>query len=187
LSTAYIGMTKPDTVSATVMPIFHCAQQAVTFGTALIPGGKTVIFRSFIPNDFLEAVEKEKITSAFLLPTMLRALLDQDISKYDISSLKYMLYAMTPMDENTKRRLIKELGLTIMLASGQTEAFPPTIIFFPEHQLQKEGNYWGTPLLLGNPSIFHRACYYEWARRIAAKWRKGRDCFKGTKCDGRLL
>ena len=155
LSTAYIGMTKPNSISATVMPLFHCAQQAVTFGAALIPGGKTVIFRSFIPNDFFEAVEKEKITLSFLLPTMLRALLDQDTSKYDISSLKYMLYAMTPMDENTKRRLIKELGLTIMLASGQTEAFPPTIIFFPEHQLQKTGNYWGTPLFLTEHAIMN--------------------------------
>ncbi len=155
LSTAYIGMTKPDTIFTTIMPLFHCAQQAITFGAALIPGGKTVIFRGFTPNVFLEAVEKEKITAAFLLPTMLRALLDQDISKYDISSLKYVLYAMTPMDENTKRRLIKELGLTIMLASGQTEAFPPTTIFFPEHQLQKEGNYWGTPLFFTEHAIMN--------------------------------
>ncbi|HDM60030.1 AMP-dependent synthetase [Archaeoglobales archaeon] len=145
LDGAMIGFANPDAVATTLMPLFHCAQQAITYGVAIIPGGKTVVMRGFDPETLLRAIEKERITFTFMLPTMYRIILDMDLSNYDLSSWKYALYAMTPMDERTKRRLIEELGLTIMLGTGQTEAFPPTSIFRPEHQLEKEGNYWGTP------------------------------------------
>ena len=145
LDGAMVGFANPDAVVTTLMPLFHCAQQAITYGVATIPGGKTVVMRGFDPETLLRAIEKEKITFTFMLPTMYRIILDMDLSNYDLSSWKYALYAMTPMDERTKRRLIEELGLTIMLGTGQTEAFPPTSIFRPEHQLEKEGNYWGTP------------------------------------------
>lgn len=145
LDGALIGFAGPNCVMTTLMPLFHCAQQAITYGSAIIPGGKTVVMRGFDPETLLKGIEDEGITFTFMLPTMYRQILDMDLSNYNLSSWKYALYAMTPMDERTKRRLIEELNLTIMLGSGQTEAFPPTIIFRPEHQLMKEGNYWGTP------------------------------------------
>jgi long-chain acyl-CoA synthetase len=108
-------------------------------------GAQTVIRRGFEPDQFLEDVEERRLSWSFLLPAMYKQLLGRDdIEDRDFSSLDYCLYAMTPMGNETLKRGIEVFGADFALGSGQTEAYPPTVIYQPEWQLDKQGNYWGT-------------------------------------------
>jgi len=53
--------------------------QALSDDTHFDPRGRCVILDHFDPKIFLEAVQKERITSTFIVPTMIYVLLDYPI------------------------------------------------------------------------------------------------------------
>jgi len=140
---ANADLTRHD-VMGSVMPLFHCAQLTMIKG-AMHVSATTVLRRDFDPDGFLGDVEERDLSWSFLLPAMYEGLLArEDIDDRDLSSLRFCLYAMTPMGSQTLRRCIETFDADFALGSGQTEAYPPTVIYQPEWQLEKEGNYWGT-------------------------------------------
>ena len=127
-----------------LLPMFHCATHAVML-TGMLVGARGIIFRGFDPLRMMAAFERERVTFAFLLPAMWSAILDHpERSKFDLSSLRLGLYAMAPIAEPLRRRLIAEICPNFQLSSGQTEMYPATVVFRPEEQLRRFGNYWGT-------------------------------------------
>ena len=62
----------------------------------LIPlyrGDPMIILPAFDPEVFLEIVEREKVNTTYLVPTMLQAVLDHpDFTKRDTSSLRHIGY-----------------------------------------------------------------------------------------------
>jgi long-chain acyl-CoA synthetase len=144
---------KRDDVTAAVMPIFHCAQHALV-ASFLHRGATVVIMRRFEPEAFMRAVGEHKLSWIFLLPMMFRAVLDHPRRKeFDLSSLRYCLYAMQPMDRATLMRLTDEICPNFALASGQTETYPASTCFKPEYQLSKPGPYWGSPSMIDDMAI----------------------------------
>jgi long-chain acyl-CoA synthetase len=136
-----------------MMPLFHCAQHAMT-ASALNVGGTSVVLRGFDPVDYFATVAREKITWMFGLPMMYRTMLDHpEAANYDLSSLRYCLYAMAPMDEGTLRRAIDRFGARFGLGTGQTEMYPGTMFFKPEEQLRRFGPYWGISSLIVDTAI----------------------------------
>jgi acyl-CoA synthetase (AMP-forming)/AMP-acid ligase II len=81
-------------VSAAVAPMYHGAGFA--FGYApVFTGGTTTMLRSWDPKRFLELVERDRVQSAFLVPThahLLRALGDDVIAAHDLSSLDTLYF-----------------------------------------------------------------------------------------------
>jgi len=133
-----------DVVSG-FMPLFHCAQLTMVKG-AMHVSATTVLRRGFDPDQFLRDVEAEGLTWVFALPAMFTQLATrEDIAGHDLSTVRRCLYAMTPIGGDDLRRCIEVFDAEFALASGQTEAYPPTCVFHPEWQLEKEGNYWGHP------------------------------------------
>ncbi|WP_342430936.1 AMP-binding protein [Neobacillus sp. FSL H8-0543] len=146
------GMVKED-IATLIMPVFHCAQHALVASFFHL-GSTLVIIPGYDPEAFMKTVEKEKITWMFGLPIMYRAFLyHPSFKKYNLSSLRYCLYAMAPMDRNTLEKGIKELGCDFALGSGQTEMYPATCVFKPEDQLRKSGPYWGVASLITDIAI----------------------------------
>ncbi|MDS0476958.1 AMP-binding protein [Natrinema sp. 1APR25-10V2] len=136
-------LTRHD-VMGSVMPLFHCAQLTMIKG-AMHVSATTVIRRDFGQEAFLADVEERDLSWSFLLPVMYEGLLNRDdIDERDLSSLRFCLYAMTPMGNEVLKQCIETFDADFALGSGQTEAYPPTVIYQPEWQLEKEGNYWGT-------------------------------------------
>lgn len=135
-------------IAATVMPMFHVAQHALT--TSFIHIGATqVIFKKFEPEVFAATVAREKITWVFLLPMMYRALMAHPtVHKEQFATVRYGLYAMAPMDEATLNKAINYFEAEFALATGQTEMYPATVIFKPEYQTLKHGPYWGVSSLV---------------------------------------
>jgi long-chain acyl-CoA synthetase len=132
-----------DDVTVAMLPFFHCAQH--TLVTSFLHRGATqIVMRGFDTVTLMEHITNHKVTWCFALPTMWRAVLDHpERSKYRFDSMRYGLYAMTPMDPETLSRLIHEICPRFALSSGQTEVYPSACVFRPEHQFTKKGQYWG--------------------------------------------
>ncbi len=78
-------------------------------------------FDRFDAADLLPMFAKYKITTFCAPPTMLRMLIKQDISKYDLSSIEHMTTAGEALNPEVFRQFEKATGLQIMEGFGQTE------------------------------------------------------------------
>lgn len=95
--------------------------------------GATVVahdHEKFTPIMVLELIEKYKITSFCAPPTVYRFMIREDLSKYDLSSLKYCTTAGEALNPSVFETFYKATGIKMMEAFGQTET-TPTIITFP--------------------------------------------------------
>jgi long-chain acyl-CoA synthetase len=143
LSTAIEFGLRPGYSSTMMLPIFHCAQQAVTYSTLNV-GGAVSIFRQFDPGKIMETMEKDRMNLTFGLPIMYRAMIGHPDSKTrNWDHLKTCVFAMAPMDQATLEGGIKVFNAEFMLGTGQTECFPPTNVFRASQLPNKQGNYWG--------------------------------------------
>ena len=78
-------------------------------------------FDRFDASDLLPMFKKYNITTFCAPPTMLRMLVKEDISKYDLSSIEHMTTAGEALNPEVFRQFEKATGLQIMEGFGQTE------------------------------------------------------------------
>ncbi|MBQ9785304.1 MAG: AMP-binding protein [Clostridia bacterium] len=81
----------------------------------------TYDFDRFAASDILPMFAKYNITTFCAPPTMLRMMIKEDISKYDLSSIKHMTTAGEALNPEVYRQFEKATGLQIMEGFGQTE------------------------------------------------------------------
>ena len=79
-------------------------------------------FNRFDAADILPMFAKYQITTFCAPPTMLRMMIKQDISKYDLSSVKHMTTAGEALNPEVYRQFEKATGLQILEGFGQTES-----------------------------------------------------------------
>jgi acyl-CoA synthetase (AMP-forming)/AMP-acid ligase II len=92
----------------------------------------------FDPKEVLELLSREKITMCQFVPTMINGLLQvPDIDRYDLRSLRLMMYAAAPMPVELLKRALQKFRCGFAQFYGQTESGPLTTILHPEdHQLE---------------------------------------------------
>ena len=124
------------------VPLYHIAG-VTTMMTSFFTGRTLVILRQFDAAEWLATVQRERITHAFLVPTMLKRVLDHpDFERYDCSSLEVLAYGAAPMPLPVIRRAIEMFPATVgfVNAFGQTETTATVTMLLPEdHRLE------GTP------------------------------------------
>ncbi len=98
----------------------------------------TYDFDRFDASEILPMFKKYNITTFCAPPTMLRMMIKEDISKYDLSSVKHMTTAGEALNPEVYRQFEKATGLQIMEGFGQTEC---TLVI---------GNLMGKPHKLGS-------------------------------------
>ncbi|MBQ6412430.1 MAG: AMP-binding protein [Ruminococcus sp.] len=81
----------------------------------------TYDFDRFHADDILPMFAKYHITTFCAPPTMLRMMIKEDISKYDLSSIVHMTTAGEALNPEVWRQFRKATGLRIMEGFGQTE------------------------------------------------------------------
>ena len=81
----------------------------------------TYDFDRFDAADILPMFKKYNITTFCAPPTMLRMMIKQDISKYDLSSVRHMTTAGEALNPEVYKQFEKATGLQIMEGFGQTE------------------------------------------------------------------
>ncbi|WP_040978438.1 class I adenylate-forming enzyme family protein [Oceanobacillus jeddahense] len=117
-----------------VAPLPHAAGFLIFPG--LIRGGKQVIYEGFDPVTYCEAVEKEKITFSFLVPTMIYMILDLPNSNdYDLSSLKTIIYGAAPMAPSRIREAIQLFGNVLIQIYSQAEVANQTTVLTADDHL----------------------------------------------------
>ncbi|MBQ8897257.1 MAG: AMP-binding protein [Clostridia bacterium] len=81
----------------------------------------TYDFDRFHSEDILPMFKKYNITTFCAPPTMYRFFIKEDLSKYDLSSIKYATTAGEALNPEVFNQFKKATGLTIMEGFGQTE------------------------------------------------------------------
>ncbi|MGH7820877.1 MAG: class I adenylate-forming enzyme family protein [Candidatus Binatia bacterium] len=121
------------------VPFYHIAGTAQMM-TTLWSGRRLVILPQFGAKEWLETVERERVTNAMLVPTMLKQIVDDsDLERYNLSSLTNLSYGGAQMPLPVIRRAIERLPKTIgfVNAYGQTETTSTLTILGPEdHRLE---------------------------------------------------
>jgi acetyl-CoA synthetase len=78
-------------------------------------------YDKFIPKNLLEVLEKYQITTFCAPPTIYRFLIKEDLTKYNLKSLKYCVIAGEPLNPEIYNQFLKATGIKLMEGFGQTE------------------------------------------------------------------
>ena len=93
-------------------PLYHTA--VVNFATNHLHLGHTVVLMGkWTPEAMLEKIDRYKVTSSHMVPTMFNRLLklpDEVKARYDVSSLSHMIHSAAPCPVETKRKMLDWWG-----------------------------------------------------------------------------
>jgi acyl-CoA synthetase (AMP-forming)/AMP-acid ligase II len=109
-----------------VLPLFHIGGDSHVWPFYCV-GGCNVIMpqRSFDPNAALQAIHEEKATDMQIVPPQLGAMMkEQNQRGYDLSTLKRIYYAASPMPVELLRQGLEMFGPIFSQGYGQTESGP---------------------------------------------------------------
>ncbi|MFH9084470.1 4-coumarate--CoA ligase family protein [Streptomyces sp. NPDC017673] len=111
-----------------VLPFFHIYGLTALMNAPLRKGATVVVLPRFELETFLAAIEKHRITGLYVAPPIVLALAKHPaVSRYDLSSLKYVISAAAPLDARLAVACAERLGLPpIGQAYGMTELSPGT-------------------------------------------------------------
>jgi fatty-acyl-CoA synthase/long-chain acyl-CoA synthetase len=145
----HLGWNPDDRVAAPGAPLFHIAGLAGGLPPLLL-GGTNVIMKSggFDPVATLDLIERERISSIFLVPAMWAALVAvPDIAGRDLAHLRRISWGAAPASTTLLRTMLDTFPQAEMVtAFGQTECSPVTCFLRGEDSLRKIGSV-GTPML----------------------------------------
>jgi len=123
-------------------PFFHVAG-ATAMMLAIWCGRTLVILPQFTPELWLKAVQEEQTSHAFVVPTMLKRIMEvPDFDKYDLSSMRQITYGAAPMPYEVVRKacdVFSPRGIGLINAYGQTESTATLTFLGPEdHDLSTD-------------------------------------------------
>ena len=97
-----------------------------------IAGANVFVYdhEKFVPANMLQMIQDYRITSLCAPPTIFRFLIREDLTKYDMSSLKYCTIAGEALNPAVYESFYKLTGIKLMEGFGQTET-TPTVATFP--------------------------------------------------------
>jgi len=81
----------------------------------------TFDYDKFVPKSLMEVIEKYKVTTFCAPPTIYRFLIKEDLTKYDLSHLKYCVVAGEPLNPEVFKQFYDQTGIKLMEGYGQTE------------------------------------------------------------------
>jgi non-ribosomal peptide synthetase component E (peptide arylation enzyme) len=102
-------LTAVDTAMA-IAPFAGGAAGTLTYFAAPLAGAKIVLLEEFTPEGALEMIQKEKVTCIGVVPTHLIRMLEADISKYDLSSLRFIRSAGGYLPPQVAKEAEERLG-----------------------------------------------------------------------------
>jgi fatty-acyl-CoA synthase len=102
-------------------PLSHAGASVLT--PILIMGGSMFVLPSFDPVSFMEAIQKHRITTTLMVPTMVLALIDhRRFAEFDLSSLESIYYGASAFPPSRLKEAIEKLGPIFFQFYGQSEA-----------------------------------------------------------------
>lgn len=144
-STHMHDLTSADRV-LTTLPMFHVGGMNIQTTPALHAGASVTLHAKFDPAAALEAIERERITLAVLVPAQLSALMELPRWRSaDLSSLRMITTGSTIVSEAFVRKA-SERGIPVVQVYGSTETCPVAAYVRAADALRKAGSA-GAPAL----------------------------------------
>ena len=112
-----------DNVHLTVAPLYHTAVGQFT-QNALHAGHTVVLMDKWTPEGTLERIERYRVTTSHMVPTMFTRLLrlpDEVRERYDVSSLRAMIHSAAPCPVHVKQAMLDWWGDVVWEYYGATE------------------------------------------------------------------
>jgi acyl-CoA synthetase (AMP-forming)/AMP-acid ligase II len=110
----------PGSVMLHAAPITHGS--GAFFLPHLVKGAPNVVLQKFSPASFLEAAQRHRATSTFMVPTMIAMLLEEPATAGADLALERLCYGGAPIATTVLQRGIDVLGPVFTQLYGQAEA-----------------------------------------------------------------
>jgi fatty-acyl-CoA synthase len=124
LSVCLTFHTNAESVHLHTIPLFHANGWGTAHSVTFV-GGAHVILQRFTCTDVFRLIERERVESLSLVPTMATALLNSpERPKYDLSSLQWISIGGAASSPTLVREVEEKLGCTCFSGYGLTETSP---------------------------------------------------------------
>lgn len=164
-------------VALHVAPLFHVGGLCFVLQLALRLSCH-VLLPGFDAGKALAAIEREKVGESFMVPTMISLLLSHaDFAKYDLSSLRTLMYGAAPIDRALLEQALRSMPQAqLVQAYGQTEASPVvTMLAGAHHRLDGSGKLGSA----GRPISAVELCILDEQGRACGVGEVGEICVRG--------
>ncbi len=125
-----IDITNEDDIIMGILPFFHIYGMVVIMNMSLSRGATIVTMPRFDMVQFLELVQKHKITRVNLVPPILVGLAKHPIvDQYDLSSLVELFSGAAPLGQALATEVKNRLHCRVVQGYGLTETSPVTHVY----------------------------------------------------------
>ncbi len=126
-------------------PMFHLGDLGGAFGAAM-QGACHVFLPQFQPVQVLQTIQAKRVTVTMVVPTMINVLLNHpEVDSYDVSSLRTLIYAASPMPVELLKQGLRKWGQIFLQGYGMTETAPILTMLHKQNHI-----------LEGTPEQMHR-------------------------------
>jgi long-chain acyl-CoA synthetase len=152
-------------------PLNHAAGQASARGT-LLGGGTVYLLPRFDAEEALRVISRERITTTFLVPTMLDRIVrlpEAVLARYDVGSLQAIHTGASPCPQAVKEKVMAYFGSHCLIEGYGSTEVGVVARMQPDEHLRKPGSCGkllpkvelrifgndGQPVLAGDPGEIH--------------------------------
>ncbi len=122
----WFGWSHADRIIG-VLPFCHSWGGCACLNSPVWSGAEVVIIPRFQTGELLATIEREKATVMYGAASMFNSLVNSpDVSRYDLSSLRYVKSGAMPISPEILDRWQRLTGVTMVLGYGLSEASPET-------------------------------------------------------------
>jgi acyl-CoA synthetase (AMP-forming)/AMP-acid ligase II len=140
-----LGVTSEDVVLA-ALPFFHVYGLQVILNFALLAGATVVSMARFDFGQFLDLLERHRVTRGYIVPPMAVALATHPaVEGRDLSALRHVLSAAAPLGAALTEACERRIGCPVTEGFGMTEMSAVTHLVPPLGDVRKPGSI-GPPI-----------------------------------------
>jgi acyl-CoA synthetase (AMP-forming)/AMP-acid ligase II len=141
-------------VALHIAPLYHVGGMQAFYIPHLMVGGTNVVLGRYDVLKTLEAIQAERVTTLFAVPTQIQEMLFHPrFREFDVSSLRMITTGGAAISSTTMERVIREFCPNIYNGYGMTEA-SLTLLLHPQDALAHLGSC-GKPTLVSACRIVH--------------------------------
>lgn len=132
--------SEPGDVMAHVGPITHASGMQIM--PLLAVGACNLLLDRYDDRLLLETIQRERVTRLFLVPAMINRLVNYPgVERFDLSSLKLVMYGAAPMAPALVKKAIELFGPILAQGYGAGETCSLVTVLTEQDHLVEDGDY----------------------------------------------
>ena len=144
-SEGVLAVSEDDMVIA-VLPFFHVYGMCIVMNLGLLAGATLVTMPRFDLEQFLDLLERYRVTRAYVVPPIALALAKHPaVDGRDLSALRHILCGAAPLGGDLAQEVAERIGCSVSQGCGMTEMSPVTHLVPPFATAKKPGSI-GPPI-----------------------------------------